>query len=199
MADPTNPPEDTTPDAVGEEQVAAESTDEAQEKLGADTSAASEAPEVVVEGDEVVTDEDLVLEWLEKRFPDPPLFPREPARRAEVATFVDWFNLVWKRPPNLIAHEETMAQPDPARIAELGARMRCALDRFETLLDGRDHLLGDDFGIADVVAFPFLKYMTVWEDGDTHLFHRLLRDRQRPGRHPRVEAWIARVDERPRA
>src|SRR5215212_3151035 len=59
MADPTNPPEDTTPDAVGEEQVAAESTDEAQQKLGAETSAASEAPEVVVEGDAVVTDEDL--------------------------------------------------------------------------------------------------------------------------------------------
>ncbi len=57
MADPTNPDE-TTPDATGEEQVAAESTDEAQQKVGADTSLASDA-EVTVEGDAVVTHEDL--------------------------------------------------------------------------------------------------------------------------------------------
>ena len=60
--------------------------------------------------------------------------------------------------------------------------MTTALDRFEALLDGRDHLLGE-FGIADVTAFPFLKYLTVWDDGDPHLFHELLRDRMRPGGH----------------
>ena len=90
-------------------------------------------------------------------------------------------------------------EEDLTRVEELGARVTAALDRFEALLDGRDHLLGDDFGIADVIAFPFLRYMTVWEEGDPHLFHALLRDWQPPGRHPRVEAWIARVDARPRA
>jgi glutathione S-transferase len=33
------------------------------------------------------------------------------------------------------------------------------LDLFESLLDGRDYLLGE-FGIADVTAFPFVKYAT---------------------------------------
>ena len=154
---------------------------------------------VIVDGDLVLPDSPAILRRLDELVPDPPLWPHEPARRAEADVFVDWFNHVWKRPPNLMAVELEKAEPDPARVDELGRRVTAALDRFEALLDGRAHLLGDDFGIADVVAFPFLKYMTVWEEGDTHLFHELLRDWQRPGRHPRVEAWIERVDARPRA
>lgn len=154
---------------------------------------------VLVDGDLVLPDSPAILRHLDELVPDPPLWPREPARRAEADVFVDWFNHVWKRPPNLMAVELQQPEPDLARVDELGGRVTAALDRFEALLDGRDHLLGDEFGVADVVAFPFLKYMTVWEDGDTHLFHELLRDWQRPGRHPRLEAWIARVDARPRA
>ena len=154
---------------------------------------------VLVDGDLVLPDSPAILRHLEERHPEPPLWPQEPARRAEADVFVDWFNHVWKRPPNLLAAELEGPDPDLTRVEELGTRVTAALDRFEALLDGRDHLLGDDFGIADVIAFPFLKYMTVWEEGDPHLFHALLRDWQPPGRHPRVEAWIARVDARPRA
>jgi len=154
---------------------------------------------VLVDGDLVLPDSPAILRRLDELVPEPPLWPHEPARRAEADVFVDWFNHVWKRPPNLMAVELERPEPDLARVDELGRRVTAALDRFEALLDGRDHLLGDEFGIADVIAFPFLKYMAVWEDGDTHLFHELLRDWQRPGRHPRVEAWIARVDARPRA
>jgi glutathione S-transferase len=154
---------------------------------------------VLVDGDLVLPDSPAILRHLDELVPEPPLWPREPARRAEADIFVDWFNHVWKRPPNLMAVELEKPEPDLARVDELGRRVAAALDRFEALLDGRDHLLGDAFGISDVIAFPFLKYMTVWDDGDTHLFHELLRDWQRPGQHPRVEAWIARVDARPRA
>ena len=154
---------------------------------------------VLVDGDLVLPDSLAILRHLEELRPDPPLWPREPARRAEADVFVDWFNQVWKRAPNLLAAEVEMAEPDHARVEELGGRVTASVDRFEALLDGRDHLLGDEFGIADVTAFPFLKYMTVWEDGDAHLFHALLRDWMPPGRHPRVEAWIARVDALPRA
>jgi len=154
---------------------------------------------VLVDGDLVLPDSPAILRHLDELVPEPPLWPREPARRAEADVFVDWFNHVWKRPPNLMALELEQPEPDLARVDELGRRVTAWLDRFEALLDGRDHLLGDEFGIADVIAFPFLKYMTVWEEGDTHRFHELLRDWQRPGRHPRLEAWIARVDGRPRA
>ncbi len=132
--------------------------------------------------------------------PSPPLYPADEARRAEVRIFVDWFNHVWKRPPNLIAAEEEKPEPDRARIAELAQRITDALALFESLLAGRDYLFGDELTAADVVAFPFLKYAVVWEDGDEHRFHEILRDAMPLGdRYPRLEAWIRRMDELPRA
>ena len=68
------------------------------------------------------------------------------------------------------------------------------------LLEGRDHLMGDGFGAADVAAFPFLKYGVMHDPDDDELFHRILMERLPvEGVFPRVEAWIRRVDERPRA
>jgi glutathione S-transferase len=154
---------------------------------------------VLVQDALVLPDSPAILRWLEERYPEPPLWPREPRRRAEADVFVDWFNHVWKRAPNVLSEEVTKPAPDLVRVEELGRRVTWALDRFEALLDGRDYLLAETFGIADVVAFPFLKYMTVWEEGDPHRYHELLREWQPRGGHPRVEAWIARVNEQPRA
>ena len=155
---------------------------------------------VLVDGELVLSDSPRILAHLEERFPEPPLYPAEPARRAEVETFLDWFNGLWKRPPNLIVAEEQKPEPDAARIAELEARIGATLPRFEALLSGRDFLFGDELGVADVTAFPFLKYATVWEDGDEERFHEVLRDALRlEGRYPRLAAWIERVDALPRA
>lgn len=77
--------------------------------------------------------------------------------------------------------------------------MAAALDRFEALLAGRDHLLGDAFSAADCAAFPFLKYAARRDPADDELFHRVLDEHQELGDdHPRLAAWIERVDARPR-
>ena len=154
---------------------------------------------VLVDGDEIVTDSPVILRWLEDRYPEPPLYPSGTARRAEVQLFVDWFNGLWKRPPNLIAAEEEKPDPDPARIAELGARMRDSVAVFENLLDGRDYLFGD-FGIADVVAFPFLKYAVFGlPAGDDERFHAILVEHQPLAAGSPLRAWAERVDSHPRS
>jgi glutathione S-transferase len=154
----------------------------------------------VLEHDGVVlADSPLILEYLERRFPDPPLLPLVTAWRAEVLIFVDWFNRVWKRPPNLLAAEELKPAPDRERIEVLGRRISDSLQLFEDLLDGRDFLWGE-LSLADVTAFPFLKYALLWEDGDPDRFHEILRDHlHSDGRSPRLEGWIRRVDALPRA
>ena len=146
----------------------------------------------------IVFDSMEIVRYLEERYPDRPLYPQNPARRAEMLVFIDWFNRVWKRPPNEIEEELGKPAPDEARIAGLGRAMAEALDLFENLLAGRDYLMGE-FSAADCAAFPFLKYALLWDEGDDELFHEILRDYQPLGPdHPRLEAWIRRVDERPR-
>jgi glutathione S-transferase len=154
---------------------------------------------VLVDGDEIVSDSPVIVDWLERRFPDPPLYPTDPSRRAEVRVFVDWFNNVWKRPPNLIAAEEEKPNPDATRIAELAAQMRSSIPLFEDLLDRRDYLFGE-FGAADVFAFPFLKYAVFGTPpADEERFHHILVEHQPLDAGSPLHAWALRVDAHPRS
>jgi len=155
---------------------------------------------VLIDGDRIVADSTAILEHLEERFPERPLYPADPARRTELRLFVDWFNKVWKRPPNLIVAEEAEAEPNREQIAELEREIADNLPFFEGLLAGRDFLFADELSAADVAAFPFLKYAVLWEDGDPDRFHEVLRETLHlDGRFPRLESWIRRIDALPRA
>jgi len=139
----------------------------------------------------IVVDSQRILRHLDERVPEAPLWPADPALAAEVDVFLEWFDAVWKGPPNAIeAHG-----PDPA----LSARLRGWLDVFERLLTGREYLFGD-FGAADCVAYPFLKYGAGRDPADDELFHRMLEEElSLDGSHPRIAAWIGRVAARPGA
>jgi glutathione S-transferase len=148
----------------------------------------------------VVVDSMEIIRHLEARYPEPPLYPADEASRAEMLIFIDWFNQVWKQRPNAIEAELGQPESDHKRIASLASEMAAALDRFEALLAGRDHLMGDDFSAADCAAFPFLKYALFRKPADDELFHRILDEHQQLGdTHPRLAAWVRRVNERPRA
>jgi glutathione S-transferase len=148
----------------------------------------------------VVVDSMEIIHYLEERYPVAPLFPAGEARRAEVLIFIDWFNRVWKAPPNEIEAELVRADPDHERIAGLAGTMGGALDRFEAMLAGRDHLMDNDFCAADCGAFPFLKYALFRDPTDDELFHRILSEHQQLGdNHPRLADWICRINARPRA
>ena len=144
---------------------------------------------VLVHGDEVVADSPRIIDWIEARVPEPPLYPREPTLRAVATLFVQWFNRVWKIAPNKLVDGA-----DEALSAELQATVAI----FEGLLDGRDYLLGE-FGIADVIAFPFLKYAVFGvTEGDTDPFHRILAENLLLSPGSPLHAWAERVDARPR-
>lgn len=148
---------------------------------------------------EVLCDSMRILARLEELRPEPALYPSAPARRAETEVFIDWFNRVWKVPPNAIAEELSRESADEARVEALAREMEAALDIFEPMLTGREHLMGESFGAADCCAFPFLRYALLHDPGDDELFHLVLRDRQPLGdSHPRLRDWIRRVERRPR-
>lgn len=155
---------------------------------------------VIVDGDEVVHDSTRILRNLEERYPEPSLFPADPTRRAELDLFLEWFNEVWKQAPNAIEEQLEGEDPDEGLIERCGALIASRLDLFERLLADREYLMGEGFSAADCAAFPFLKYARIRDPEDTELYHRILDERQDLGEdHPRLAAWIDRVDERPRA
>jgi glutathione S-transferase len=154
----------------------------------------------VIEHDgRVIADSPAILEYLETIRPEPRLYPTDPARATEMRIFIDWFNRVWKRSPNAITFELMGDAPDQAKIDRNTARIAASLDWFESLLEGRDYLFGDELSAADIAAFPFLRFGAGLDPGDDYLFHRVLEERTRLDDHPRLAAWVARVDALPRA
>ncbi len=135
-----------------------------------------------------------IVERLELDHPESPLFPLEPAAGARARIFVSWFDRVWKGPPN------TLDGPAPPDAEALRVRARSWSSWFEELLAEASYLGGERLGIADVCAFPFLKYAAIDPaPGDDDNFHVVLVDLLRADRHPRLEEWVARVDAHPRA
>jgi glutathione S-transferase len=154
---------------------------------------------VLVEGEFVLSDSSRIIAWLDAKYPDPPLYPADPARRAEVEVFVDWFNRVWKRPPNALDAELSKQQPDQELVDELAAEIVASRDMFEALLTGREYLFGE-FGVADVVAFPFLRFARYQEENDPYLFHQICARYLALGDgYPNLTAWLERLEARPRA
>lgn len=145
-------------------------------------------------GTEVVRGSMRIVERLEAEAPDPPLLSADPAAAARARIFVAWFDRVWKGPPN------ALDGPPPADADALMSRARNWTRWFEDLLAEGPYFGGGSFGIADVCAFPFLKFLTVDVDpDDPETFHPVLVEMLRDGPHPRLEEWIDRVDALPRA
>ena len=163
--------------------------------------AASGQPLVpVIEDDGVVVSDSLaIMRHLERRRPEPRLYPRDPARRVELELFLDWFDSVWKGAPNAIEAELTREAPDREAIAARSRELSVRLDQFEQLLEGRDHLFAEELTAADLAAFPFLKYARSRDPADDELFHRILDEHQGADGRPNLLAWIERVDALPRA
>jgi maleylacetoacetate isomerase len=168
-----------------------------------DVDAADRSPVLAASGQElvpvldhdgrIVADSPAILYYLDELQPEPKLFGTP-----EIELFVDWFNRVWKVPPNAIDAERRVAAPDEERIAQLGAELTASLDLFDRLLASRQFFFGD-FSAADCAAFPFLKYAVDRTPDDDEPFHEILREFLVLDGHARVREWIARVDELPRA
>jgi len=144
---------------------------------------------VLFDGELVLHDSTVILEYFEERDPRPALFPKGAAERARARLLeddADW--LMNGAIAELLA--ETFRKPDPAtrdeaRLAKAAEAIRAAHGRLErTLADGREHLAGAAFTIADLGwLFPvsFAAFFGV-PPGDAQ---------------PRLGAWLLRVSARP--
>jgi glutathione S-transferase len=128
----------------------------------------------VLEEDTFVLPESAVInEYLEERYPEPALWPADPAERAFGRLLVFRF--------------DELSKPYYAlRRDEDGARDRLAaqLAKLDAALDARPYLTGGEFGLADIAYVPWI-----------------LRARDRMGvdltPYSALSDWLARLSQRP--
>jgi glutathione S-transferase len=128
----------------------------------------------VLEEDTFVLAESAVIdEYLDERYPDPPLWPADPADRALGRMLVFRFDEVSK-PYYALRRGDEGAR----------ARLDAALDTLARVLEERPFLSGQEFGLADIAYVPWI-----------------LRARDRMavdlGRFPALSEWVGRLERRP--
>jgi glutathione S-transferase len=150
-------------------------------------------PALRTEQGEVYTDNAGIAAYLEARFPDPPLFGRTPAEKAEIAS---WH---WRAEfEGLMAVAEALrngspamanrALPGPADYAQIPAlaergvqRLKAFFDTLNARLEGRDTVAGSGFSIADITAVVAVDFARIVKVKPQEQHVNLLRWRAKMG------------------
>ena len=121
----------------------------------------------------VLPESEVINEYLEERYPEPALWPADPAERAHGRLLVFRFD-------RLSGPYYALRRGDESARSKLDEQ----LNDLDSLLAGRPFLTGRDFGLADAAYLPWI-----------------LRARSSMGvdlePHAHLSDWVARVSERP--
>lgn len=142
---------------------------------------------VLLDGEVAIHDSTVIVEYLEDRYPTPPLFPRDAAGRARCRLLEDEADLAMAQEVTPLVQEVFTKTDDATRdLARIAAATEALQRRFAALereLDGREYLCGS-FTIADVATFMTVSFASTLGVA--------------PGaEHPRVVAWLERMRARP--
>jgi len=142
---------------------------------------------VLVDGGVTLYDSTIILEYLEERYPEPALYPRDVRERARCRQLEAAADEILF-PPVLELIQQVFYKPDAgardaARVAAANAEIGRVYDRLERDLEGREHLCGA-FGVADIGWFLTMGFAGALGAAP-------------PESHGRIAAWMARVASRP--
>lgn len=131
----------------------------------------------------VLYESTAILEYLEATRPSPPLLPADARLRAVVAMHVKTCDLEFAEPSRAILLPKRFLPKERWRadsMEEAKARIQKHLAILERQLEGREYLVDDRFGLAEVCYAPFLQFLSTLE--------------VEPG--PATASWAARLLER---
>lgn len=139
----------------------------------------------------VLADSNVICEYLEEVYPDPPLIGGDAFARAEVRRLVAWFDLKFYREvtENLVDEKINkrflgLGAPSSVAIRAGHANIGTHLAYIEHLMARHNWLAGNDFSLADIAAAAQLSCIDYiddvpWED------------------YPEAKSWYARLKSRP--
>ena len=103
----------------------------------------------LVDRDLVLFDHQVIMEYLDERFPHPPLMPVDPVSRARNRMMLHRIERDWYR----LAHQLT--NPDTASDA-VRKELRDSLMSISPIFDQKPFFLGDEFSLIDCSVTPLL-------------------------------------------
>lgn len=136
-------------------------------------------PLLQIDGDTVLFESNVILEYLEETQANP-LHPADPLQRAFHRSWIEFGSALLNAIARFYsARESDVFQSETARLATLFERVEAALDD--------DHwFCGEDFGLVDAVYGPVFRYFDTFDKiGD----FGILADK------PKIAAWRARLAE----
>lgn len=101
---------------------------------------------VLVDGDSVIYESAVINEYLDEKYPEVPLMPRDLADRAEVRIWIDFCNTRLQAAAGNIRHDHEV-EKNRKRLAE-------HLETLDKRMAGRDFMVGD-YSLADITYIPF--------------------------------------------
>lgn len=144
---------------------------------------------VLIDDQVTLTDSTVICEYLDERYPTPPLLPATPAERARARWLEEFADtrlcdvIVWKLFFQRAIRPSVFGEPtDEARVAEaVETDLPAIMDYLEGQAPADGFLFGEAPSIADIaIACPFKNAIFV-------------RWRPDPARWPRAATWIART------
>ncbi len=155
--------------------------------------------------DELVLRDSLgALAWLDRRFPEIPLFGESPETAADIWQTVFEANDYLRAAINdvflpLLVQGQPFPRPDSQAGADTSAsieRLRSECQRLEDLLKHQPYLAGETPSAADAVCFPEIRLIERAEDtkfGDMQAYGMTGLAAQ----YPNLDAWKSRISQLP--
>jgi glutathione S-transferase len=142
---------------------------------------------VLIDEGVALYDSTIILEYLEDRYPEPALYPRDVRERARCRQLEAAADEIFF-PPVLELIQQVFYKPDAstrdaARVAAANTEIARVYHRLERDLDGREHLCGA-FGAADIGWFLTMGFAGALGAAPQES-------------HGRIATWMARVASRP--
>ncbi|SFP89402.1 FtsZ-binding protein FzlA [Tranquillimonas alkanivorans] len=132
-----------------------------------------------------------ICEYVEEKYPEPPLFPATPEGRYETRRLVSWFDdkfhnevtskLLYERVNKKITGQ---GYPESSNVKAGAKAVKFHLDYMAWLLDQRRWLAGDQMTLADFAAASHLSALDYISDVDWN-------------RSETVKDWYAKIKSRP--
>jgi glutathione S-transferase len=145
-------------------------------------------PALEVDG-QIIGESEVINEYLEEKFPDPPLLPKLPEKRAKVRGFGRFHDLYLEPPLRALFPQVTAKEKDDKLIAEKLEEIKNRLDQLEVMLSAGPYAMGSDFTMADCALAPTMFF--------ANGLLPMLGGRPFAEGRPKLAAWWTKVQERP--